>query len=675
MNTKGDTVLQKIHQPVDLRQLSIKELPGLCQELRQHLIDILSQVGGHFASNLGVVELTVALHYVYNTPTDRLIWDTGHQTYAHKVLTGRREQLDTIRQWGGLSGFPKREESHFDHYNTGHAGTAISQMLGEAIARDRLQKKHHCISIIGDAAIASGMAFEALNHGGNMKTNCLVVVNDNDMSISKNVGALNQYMNKIITSQIYNKWMKRLYLFLIWIPLIGPSLHVYYQRFLRSIKGLIADGSFFDNLGFRYIGPVNGHDVKNLVEVLRKIKEIQGPLILHVLTKKGKGFDMAEQDPISFHSVGKFDPAKATPATPASSVASTAKLSNLSVLVGETLIHMIQKNRKIVVITPAMIEGSGLSRLVKIMPEHVFDVGIAEQHSMTLAGALANAGMTPYLCIYSTFLNRAMDQLIQDVALMNLPVRLVIDRAGCVGPDGETHQGLYDLGFLLAIPNIAIFVPRDSEEVMAGLCFMESYSESPIALRFPKHKISSVSVTENETLYKSNQARWIQSLQEAKQKLDVYGSGRDLAIITIGFMRELGQALAKSLAESFGIRRIELLWIRPFDYSLLDKALEEVEYFILIEESYIYSGVNGFILQSINRENRAKHLRTFALPNEVIEQGTRSQVLANYGIEENQMATWIRRQMIGKEQKKGTRKNAQGSKTKSTSRQGVVKIQ
>ncbi len=638
MNHDPYRILEKIASPQDLRKLAIEELPDLCSQIRYYLIDTLSKVGGHFASNLGVVELTVALHYVYQTPHDKLIWDTGHQIYPHKMITGRLNQLTTVRRWGGISGFPKREESPYDHYNTGHAGTAISQMLGEAIARDRLQQNYHCVSVIGDASISSGMAFEALNHGGHMKSNCLVIINDNDMSISKNVGALNQYMNKIITSQIYNKWMKRLYLFLIWFPIIGPSLQVFYRRFLRSLKGLIADGSFFDNLGFRYIGPVDGHNVVSLVEVLGKIKKMNGPLILHVLTQKGKGYSPAEENPIYYHSVGKFDSSKEENGK---RVAST-KINSLSAFVGEVLIELIEKNDKVIVLTPAMIEGSGLNRLAKIKPANLFDVGIAEQHSMTLAGALASSGMVPFLCIYSTFLNRAIDQLIQDVALMRLPVRLLVDRAGCVGADGETHQGLYDLGVLLSIPNIAVCVPRNTYEVLSSVYFMGQYDSSPIAIRFPKQQVSNLSfssVTENIEIDK---------IKKAQNKLDIRGNGNDLAIITIGFMNDLAVHLQRELTYqcNLAVKIIELFWIRPFDYRLLDRALAPVKAFLFIEDSYIHSSASAFILQKIDYKQLAKYIHTFSFPCELIEHGQIHEVRNAYGFNIQEMMMLIKKKLM-----------------------------
>ncbi|HMY47416.1 MAG TPA: 1-deoxy-D-xylulose-5-phosphate synthase, partial [Leptospiraceae bacterium] len=474
-------LLSKINSPADLRKVAPEDLPRVCDEVREYLIDTLASVGGHFASNLGVVELTVALHYVLNTPEDKLIWDVGHQIYPHKILTGRREQLRSVRRRGGLSGFPKREESVYDLYNTGHAGTSISQALGEAMARDRLGLNHQCVCVIGDASVASGMAFEALNHGGHVQTDCIVILNDNDMSISKNVGALNQYLNRLITSPTYNKGKRIWYSILMWLPLIGPLVQIFSRKIERTFKDFLTPGSLFSDFGFRYIGPVDGHNVAELVEVLEKAKELKGPVLIHAYTQKGKGYVHAERDPIVYHSVSRFNREDGT----MQGSKARGKIS-FSEIVGETLCEIIEHNEKVVVITPAMIEGSGLRSVADRFPNRVFDVGIAEQHSMAFAGGLASGGAVPYLCIYSTFMSRAYDQLIEDVALMNFPVKLIVDRAGCVGPDGETHQGLYDLGVLLSVPNVRVYAPATGGELKAFLKFVEKDSQGPIAVRFPK---------------------------------------------------------------------------------------------------------------------------------------------------------------------------------------------
>ncbi|MCB1172569.1 MAG: 1-deoxy-D-xylulose-5-phosphate synthase [Leptospiraceae bacterium] len=607
-------LLKEVEYPADLRKLPLKALPRFCDELRNYLIDTLSEVGGHFASNLGVIELTVALHYVLDTPNDKLIWDVGHQIYPHKILTGRRARLRSVRRKGGLSGFPKRSESEYDLYNTGHAGTSISQLLGEAVARDIQGLQHHCACVIGDASIASGMAFEALNHGGHIKTNCLVILNDNDHSISPNVGALNQYLNSLIMSPLYNKSRRLWYHFLMWLPVLGPIMQHFSHRVERSIKDLLTPGGFFSDLGFRYFGPVNGADVLDLVRALNKVLKVKGPVLLHAYTQKGKGYEPAEKNPITYHSVSKFNREDGR---------FEKKIANgevsYSQIVGETLLELAQKNEKLVAITPAMIEGSGLRPLYDAMPERVHDVGIAEQHSMAYAGALAAGGVVPYLCIYSTFLNRALDQLVEDVALMKFPVRMVVDRAGCVGPDGETHQGLYDVGMLLAMPHTAVYAPATGGELKAMLEYMEHYAEGPIAVRFPKASCHRSSLVERPDL---NDHRPL-----------LFGDGTDMAIVAIGVLRDMAlKAQAELAVEGVHVRVINVTWIRPLDFEALAEMLAGVNNFIIVEDSYILSSAAAWILGQLPGAVKARHCQTIAFPQEAIDHGGRSEIMADYGL-------------------------------------------
>lgn len=608
-------LLKNIEFPADIRQLREDQLPQLCHEVREYLIDTLSMVGGHFASNLGVIELTVALHYVLNTPDDKLIWDVGHQIYPHKILTGRRERLKSVRRKGGLSGFPKRTESEYDLYDTGHAGTSISQLLGEALARDRLRKNHKCVAVIGDASIAAGMAFEALNHGGHAQTDCLVILNDNDMSISKNVGALNQYLNRIITSSVYNKGKKLWYTFLLWLPVIGPALRTLSRRMEKTVKDLLTPGGFFADLNFRYLGPIDGHNVLDLVRTLKSALELKGPLLLHVYTQKGKGFEPAENNPIRYHSVTMFNRADGVFAAK-----SAGDQIGYSEIVGHTLLELAQKNERVVAITPAMIEGSGLRPIYDVMPERVYDVGIAEQHAMALAGGLASGGAIPYLCIYSTFLNRAFDQLIEDVGLMNFPVRMVVDRAGCVGPDGETHQGLYDLGVLLATPNVRVYAPATGGELKAMLHFMETYEDGPIAVRFPKAACAKNSL---------NALPDVSSIRP-----ELAGAGGDIAIVAIGVMWDLAVAVEKELRNRLGLlsRIIGVRWVRPLDLETLEEELHKADHFIIIEDSYLHCSAAAYIRQSLSAETNARHLWTFAFPPEAIPHGSREEIMEEYGI-------------------------------------------
>lgn len=633
---KTYSYLDQIENPADLRKMNVNQLRSVADDLREYLIDTLAEVGGHFASNLGVVELTVALHYVLNTPVDRLIWDVGHQIYPHKILTNRKLQLRSVRKFGGLSGFPKRQESEYDLYNTGHAGTSISQMIGEAIARDIKKEDYHCFSVIGDASITSGMALEALNHGGHIKTDCVVILNDNDMSISNPVGGVNHYLNQLITSNFYNKSRRLWYKFMAWLPLVGPALRSFSNKFERAMKTIFIPGSFFEDLGFRYIGPIDGHNIELLVEVLSKAKEMKGPILIHVFTQKGKGFKPAESDPTKYHSVSTFNRQDGTfIAKESSKENSNGKIANpkpqkisFSQIVGNTLTDILSRNERAVAITPAMLEGSGLSNLAEMFPKRVFDVGIAEQHAVAMSGALAAGGVIPYLCIYSTFLVRGLDQLIEDVALMNFPVKIIIDRAGCVGPDGETHQGLFDVGFLYGIPNIRIYAPATGSELKSILLQLEHDTMGPIAVRFPKA----------ESLI----AELNQELPDVTDiRPEIIGNGRDLAIVSIGVMRENALLLQQQL-NRYGIdaRVIAVRWLRPIDLEALNSMLD-VDAFVFVEDSYRFASGAISLLEQLDSEVKARHIHTFAFPDVPIEHGSREEVFNHYRLSVEMMVDFL----------------------------------
>lgn len=613
--------LNKINSPGDLRTLDESELETVCSEIRHYIIQTLAGIGGHFASNLGAVELTVALHYVLNTPVDKLVWDVGHQTYPHKILTGRREALKTVRKFQGLSGFPKREESEYDLYNTGHAGTSISQVLGEACARDLLGLKHKCAAVIGDASIATGMALEAMNHAGHLKTNLLVVLNDNYMSISKNVGSISNYLNSIITSNFYNAWKKYMLKFLKWVPLIGPALESLAKKMERSFKLVMTPGALFEDLGFSYIGPIDGHDVNRIVKLLQKSSNIQGPILMHLITQKGKGYEPAEADPIKYHGVTPFNIPDGK-----MSAADETKIA-LSKIVGKTLVELTKKNPKVSVITPAMIEGSGLKEYENQFPDHLFDVGIAEQHAVGFSGAMASGGSVPFLCIYSTFLTRGMDQMTQDVTLMNMPVRIVIDRAGIVGADGETHQGLSDIAFLLSLPNVKILAPSNGQEIIDCLYFMESYSDSATAIRFPK---------ENAELSKLN---FLNPNPVALGQAKVLSKGTDITIISVGFALDISLKV-KSILESknLSITLIDLFSIRPFPKEQIDSAISASKKFIIIDENYTNGGVTGFALNQIDHTLLNRFYKSYSLPEEPILHGDRASVLKSYHLDPESIA-------------------------------------
>ena len=605
--------IEKIDSPYDLRKVPQEELPKVCDEIREFIIDTLSSVGGHFASNLGAVELTVAIHYVYNTPIDRLIWDVGHQTYPHKILTGRRDKLHTVRKFDGISGFPKREESEYDLYNTGHAGTSISQLLGEAVSRDLTGKNYKCLAVIGDASIACGMALEALNHGGEIKPNCLVILNDNLMSISKNIGSISNYLNTLISSHFYSSYKKFYYAVIKWLPIIGPALVSFSKKVEKSFKVFLTPGGLFEDLGFNYFGPIDGHDIHKLIEILQKLKDLEGPVLLHVLTQKGKGYSHAETDPIKYHGV--------TPFQKESGKMKVDTRVSFSKLVGESLIRMTASNPRVVAITPAMIEGSGLKSYSEKFPKNIFDVGIAEQHSVTFASGLLAGGLIPYMCIYSTFMTRALDQIVHDVSLMNLPVRFVIDRSGIVGPDGETHQGLFDLGFLCALPNMSVYIPSNAQDLINSMFYLKDFNEGPIAIRFPKS---------SEEPEKFSFER-IEPIQKGKSK--VIQEGTDLCIISAGSFIDLALEIATGLnTKNISTEVIDLAWLRPLDTETLNKSIGKTKRFILLDESYFDSGFTGYLLSRIDHGVLNKYYKTYALPPEVIPHGERSEILKKYGL-------------------------------------------
>ncbi|RHX87415.1 1-deoxy-D-xylulose-5-phosphate synthase [Leptospira stimsonii] len=610
------TLLDRINYPADLRSVPLEKLPVVCEEVRNYIIDTLSGVGGHFASNLGVVELTVALHYVFDTPKDRLVWDVGHQTYPHKILTGRKDRLNTVRKFNGLSGFPKREESPYDLYNTGHAGTSISQALGEAAARDLTGGDYNVVAIIGDASIATGMALEAMNHAGHLKKDMIVILNDNYMSISKNVGSISNYLNNIITSHFYNHWKRIFYTFLKWLPIIGPATERFFKKVEKGFKDVLTPGGLFEDLGFGYIGPEDGHDVIRLVKMLEKVKKMKGPILLHLITQKGKGYDPAERDPIKYHGVTPFRKEDG-----AMESGDSTKIA-YSKIVGKMLTILTEKNPKIAAITPAMIEGSGLKEYAEKFPEHLFDVGIAEQHSVAFAGAMTNGNVIPYMCIYSTFLTRGLDQLVEDVSLMNLPVRFVIDRAGCVGPDGETHQGLFDLSYLLGLPHMDVFVPSNGQDLIDSLRLMEHYDQEPIAIRFPKASVDVKSLD------------FHRKPELVPGTFRVLKKGSDVALLSIGSMLDEAKKATEILESSgLSVTLIDLVWLRPLGTEALNEELSNVRHFAILDESYVDAGASGYLLNRIAPEQLSKYIKTFGFPPEPIHHGERKEIFQAYKLD------------------------------------------
>lgn len=624
-----------IDTPERLKQLSLAELPGFCIYLRDYILQTVAANGGHLSSNLGSVELTVALHYVFNSPFDRILWDVGHQCYAHKILTGRKKELPTIRKTGGLSGFPKRSESKHDLYNTGHAGTAISQAMGEAIAARLLHKEGKPLptvaAVVGDASIVTGMSFEAMNHAGYARTPMLVILNDNEMSISKNVGAISYGLTQLINTRLYKRSKRGFINLIAKIPLIGKVINRLAKRFRMSMKSLATDHQFFGELGFRYLGPIDGHDVVRIVHVLQSLPPIEEPILLHVVTKKGFGYELAEKDPIQYHGVGVFDTDKGI-----------EKKNNapwgLSKFVGHCLAEIGKKDEKVVVITPAMKEGSGLGPFAAEFPERFFDAGIAEQHATTFAGALASAGMKPYLCIYSTFLQRGYDQLVQDIALMNLPVRMVIDRAGCVGQDGETHQGFYDIAFMAALPNIRILSARNAEELVNMLAFMQNYTEAPIAVRFPKKEYPATDI-----------ALMLKSYKSAKYNpfsAELLAPGKQVLILSEGTFADKALATRDILAKlKVSAAVMDVRSVRPLPQAQILRVLKGKKLLVTLENHGLTGGLGDLLGRALRDSGESiKHL-ALGFPEEVVPHGSISDIEALYGLTPEKIAERIRKKL------------------------------
>jgi len=598
-------LLQTIRSPDDLRQLARAQLPTLASELRAYLIDSVARTGGHLSSNLGTVELTVALHYVFNTPHDRVVWDVGHQTYPHKILTGRRDRMASLRQLGGLSGFPQRGESEFDAFGTAHSSTSISAALGMALASRIKGEDRHAIAVIGDGAMTAGMAFEALNNAGVSDCNLLVILNDNDMSISPPVGALNRYLAKLLSGQFYaaaknaGKTVLK----------GAPPLFELAKRFEESAKGMVKPITLFEKFGFNYVGPIDGHDVETLVSVLENIKHLKGPQFLHVVTKKGQGYKLAEADPVAYHGPGKFDPAVGLQQS-----SGVAKPTFTQVF-GQWLCDMAAVDMRLVGITPAMREGSGMVEFEARFPGRYFDVGIAEQHAVTFAAGLACEGLKPVVAIYSTFLQRAYDQLIHDVAIQNLPVVFALDRAGLVGADGATHAGAYDIPYLRCIPNISIACPADENECRQLLS--TAYAQNtPVAVRYPRGSGAGVAVQ-----------RGLEPLTFGRGEMR--RQGQRVAILAFGTLLYPALEAAQRLNASV----VNMRWAKPLDLELLLKVAAEHEALVTLEEGAVMGGAGSAVLEALAAANLTREVLQLGLRDEFIEHGDPAKLLALQGLD------------------------------------------
>ncbi len=599
-------LLNTIESPADLRKLSPAKLPALAQELREFLIQSVSTRGGHFAAGLGTVELTIALHYVFDTPRDRIVWDVGHQAYPHKVLTGRREQLHTIKQPGGLAPFPTRSESEYDTFGVGHSSTSISAALGMAVGAERLGDDRRVVAVIGDGAMTAGMAFEALNHAGSLPTNLLVILNDNDMSISENVGALSSQLARALSGRMYahlreggKKVLRQM-----------PTVWELARRSEEHLKGMVLPGTLFEELGFNYIGPVDGHDVKALVTTLKNLRQLHGPQFLHVVTRKGKGYAPAEADPIKWHGPGPFDPASGT------IFKEKASGPTYSQIFGQWLCDMAARDPTIIGVTPAMREGSGLVEFSKRFPDRYFDVAIAEQHAVTFAAGLAVEGLKPIVAIYSTFLQRAYDQLIHDVALQNLPVVFALDRAGLVGSDGATHQGAYDISFLRCIPNMTVMAPADENECRQML-YTATTLPGPAAVRYPRGTGPGVPLVEEMTALPVGKA---QTRREGR-------SG--LAILVFGTLLEP----AMKIVERLDATLVNMRWIKPLDEDLVIAVASRHRAIITIEENATIGGAGSAVGELLASEGLLIPFLQLGIPDRFIEHGSRDSCLVAAGLD------------------------------------------
>ncbi len=598
-------LLQTINSPADLRAVPRHQLPAVADELRSFVLNSVAKTGGHLSSNLGTVELTVALHYVFNTPHDRIVWDVGHQTYPHKILTGRRDQMGTLRQRHGLSGFPRRDESAYDAFGTAHSSTSISAALGMAIAAQQKGEQRHAIAVIGDGAMTAGMAFEALNNGGVSTSKLLVILNDNDRSISPPVGALNRYLAQLMSGKFYATAKE-----------VGkqvlkgaPPLFELAKRFEEHAKGMVVPATLFEKFGFNYIGPIDGHDLDSLIPTLENIKHLDGPQFLHVVTKKGQGYKLAEADPVAYHGPGKFDPAVGL--VPAASPAKTT----FTQVFGQWLCDMAEQDPLLVGITPAMREGSGMVEFNKRFPERYHDVGIAEQHALTFAAGLACEGLKPVVAIYSTFLQRAYDQVIHDVALQNLPMVLALDRAGIVGADGATHAGLYDIPFMRCIPNVSMACPADENECRRLLT--TAYQQDHcVAVRYPRGAGAGVPVQPG-----------LNALPFGKG--EVRREGKRIAILAFGTL--LYPAL--QAGEALNATVVNMRWAKPLDTELLAQIAATHDALVTVEEGAIMGGAGSAVLEALQELQQPKPVLVLGIGDVFTEHGDHAQLLAELGLD------------------------------------------
>jgi 1-deoxy-D-xylulose-5-phosphate synthase len=607
-------LLSQIESPQDIKAFTIPQLSQLAKELREMIISTVSCTGGHLAPSLGVVELTLVLHYLYDTPTDQIVWDVGHQAYAHKILTGRKHQFHTLRQDHGISGFPKRSESPHDAFGVGHASTSISAALGMAHARDLGNENHHVLAVIGDGALTGGLAFEGLNNAGASGKNMVVILNDNTMSISPNVGAMATYLTTLISNPIYNKIKSELWHLTGKMDRVGQRIRWAARRAEESMKNIIMPGMLFERLGFRYFGPIDGHHIAGMIRLFQEVKKLNGPIFVHVLTKKGKGYRPAEENAPFFHGCGSFD-------KESGEIKPSAQKSYNKVF-GETLHQLAAEDKRIVTITAAMALGTGLDKFAETYPDRFFDVGIAEGHSVTFAAGMATKNLRPVVTIYSSFLQRAYDNIIHDVALQNLPVVFAIDRAGLVGDDGPTHHGVFDLAFLRGIPNMTIMVPKDENELRHMVYTAIRYDKGPIALRYPRGKGEGV--------------EWEPSLQELDLgKSVVEKKGHDIALLALGPLVYRALQVAEILSEEYGVsvQVVNVRFLKPLDTEMLDSVFDSFRCVVTMEEGALAGGLGSAVAEQMALYGHSGiELIPCGIPDEFVEQGNRQRLLDLVGL-------------------------------------------
>jgi 1-deoxy-D-xylulose-5-phosphate synthase len=630
-------LLDHIRSPADLKALKKEQLPLLAAEIREEIIRTVSRTGGHLASNLGVVELTIALHYVFNSPNDRLMWDVGHQTYAHKLLTGRRSRFKTLRQFGGLSGFPKREESPHDCFDAGHSSTSISSALGMAVARSLKGEKQRVIAIIGDGSMTGGLAFEGLNQAGHLGKDLIVVLNDNEMFISSNVGALASYLSRVMTGQFVNRFRGELKAFLQTLPGIGESMYKIAKQAEESFKGFLTPGLLFEELGFRYIGPIEGHRLDHLLETFSNVGKMDGPILVHVLTNKGKGYSPAESDPARFHGVGSFHIETGRPHEKGDGP------PTYSEVFGRTLVRLAERDEKIIAITAAMEDGTGLRGYATRFPERFFDIGIAEQHAVTFAAGLALEGFKPVVAIYSTFLQRAYDQVQQDVCLQNLPVIFALDRGGIVGSDGPTHHGLFDFSYLRQLPNMVVMAPKDENELQHMIKTAVGW-RTPIAFRYPRG-----------AGYGVRMDRELRTLEVGKGEILLEGD--DVLILAIGSTVYPSVEAAQGLLKGgIGASVINCRFLKPLDGELICTMAEKVGKVLTVEENVLDGGFGSAVLE-IFQENGLSwvNVKRMGIPDRFVEHGSQEALRGMYGIDTEGIAKGARELIMGARRgKRGT---------------------